>query len=81
MNEEMIHLLFKRLYPDLIVKSIEFLPRQTLNENSEWIEDTKSVFIGVGYHEDANFDSIREDGNISTLLSNLTGFEFNVFIQ
>lgn len=75
----MIHLLFKKLYPHLTVKSIEFLPRQMMNENGEWVEDTKSIFIGLNYHEDVDFDVIREEGDINTLLSNLTGFEFNVF--
>ena len=77
----MIHLLFKRLYPHLTVNSIEFLPRQMMNENGEWIKDSSAVFVGVGYDEELNFDSIRENGEVSNFLSNFTGYEINVFIS
>lgn len=81
MKKDTVFLLFEKLYPNLNVKTINFLPRQQLNESGEWIKDTPSIFVGVGYHESANYDSIREDGNISDYLTTLTGFEFYVFIE
>lgn len=81
MKKDTVFLLFEKLYPNLNVKTINLLPRQQLNESGEWIKDTPSIFVGVEYHESANYDSIREDGNISDYLTTLTGFEFNVFIE
>lgn len=81
MKEDTIYLIFNKLYPNIKIKTIEFLPRQMMNENEEWVDDYPSIFIGVGYHEDADFDTIRENGDISEFISNLTGFEVNVFIS
>ena len=81
MNEDMVRKIFSKLYPKLVVKSVEFLERQELNENGEWSQDSSSIFVGIGYAEEANFDSIRENGNITDTLTELTGFEFNVFIS
>ena len=81
MKEEMVRKLFEILYPKLEIVSIEFLPRQKLNENNEWVKDSSAIFIGVKYAEEANFDSIREYNGVTNFLTNLTGFEFNVFIS
>lgn len=81
MKKDTVFLLFEKLYPNLEIKTVNFLPRQQLNESGEWVKDSPSIFIGIKYHEDCNYDSIREDGNISEFLTILTGFEFNVFIE
>jgi len=79
MNEELVRKIFSKLYPNLIIKSVEILERQELNESGEWTKDSPSIFVGVAYAD----DSIRKVGNISITnnLTDLTGFEFNVFIS
>ena len=48
-NRINIQKIFDILYPELsiVVKEIEILPRNQLNENHEWVEDTPAYFIGV----------------------------------
>jgi len=81
MNEELVRKIFSKLYPNLIIKSVEILERQELNESGEWTKDSPSIFVGVAYADEDNYDSIREDGSITNNLTDLTGFEFNVFIS
>lgn len=81
MSEEIVRKMFSTLYPKLVVKSIQILERQQFSENGMWIQDSPAIFVGVGYDDEVNYDSIRENGNVSNRLTDLTGFEFNVFIS
>ena len=76
MNIETIQEIFNVLYPELniIVKEVEILPRNQLNESNQWIEDTPAYFVGVILKE---FPSRSSD--ISETVSMYTGFEFNVY--
>lgn len=76
MDKETIQKIFDILYPELeiIIKEIEILPRNQLNENNEWVEDTSAYFVGVILKE---FPSRSSD--ISEIVSMYTGFEFNVY--
>jgi len=75
-NKETAQQIFDILYPELsiIVKEIEVLPRNQLNESDEWVEDTPAYFVGVILKE---FPSRSSD--ISEIVSMYTGFEFNVY--
>jgi hypothetical protein len=75
-DKETIQKIFDILYPELeiIIKEIEILPRNQLNENNEWVEDTSAYFVGVIIKE---FPSRSSD--ISEIVSMYTGFEFNVY--
>jgi hypothetical protein len=75
-DKETIQKIFDILYPELeiIIKEIEILPRNQLNENNEWVEDTSAYFVGVILKE---FPSRSSD--ISEIVSMYTGFEFNVY--
>ena len=70
--------IFETLYKDLEIeiKSYEVLPRNKLTEQQEWIEDSPAIFVGVSIKGDK-----RETNNLSNTLTNLTGFEFNVFTE
>ena len=81
MSEEIVRKMFSTLYPKLVVKSIQILERQQFSENEMWIQDSPAIFVGVEYDDEVNYDSIRENGNVSNRLTDLTGFEFNVFIS
>ena len=76
MDKETIQKIFDILYPELeiIIKEFEILPRNQLNENNEWVEDTSAYFVGVIIKE---FPSRSSD--ISEIVSMYTGFEFNVY--
>ena len=76
MNKETVQQIFDILYPELsiVVKEIEQLPRNQLNESNEWVEDTPAYFVGVILKE---FPSRSSD--ISEIVSMYTGFEFNVY--
>lgn len=76
MNKETIQQIFDILYPELsiVVKEIEVLPRNQLNESHEWVEDVPAYFVGVILKE---FPSRSSD--ISETVSMYTGFEFNVY--
>ena len=76
MDKETIQKIFDILYPELgiIIKEFEVLPRNQLNENNEWVEDTSAYFVGVILKE---FPSRSSD--ISEIVSMYTGFEFNVY--
>lgn len=76
MDKETIQKIFDILYPELniIVKEIEQLPRNKLNESNEWVEDNSAYFVGVILKE---FPSRSSD--ISETVSLYTGFEFNVY--
>jgi len=75
-DKETIQKIFDILYPELeiIIKEFEVLPRNQLNENNEWVEDTSAYFVGVILKE---FPSRSSD--ISEIVSMYTGFEFNVY--
>jgi hypothetical protein len=75
-DKETIQKIFDILYPELniIVKEIEQLPRNKLNESNEWVEDNSAYFVGVILKE---FPSRSSD--ISETVSLYTGFEFNVY--
>jgi hypothetical protein len=75
-DKETIQKIFDILYPELeiIIKEIEILPRNQLNENNEWVEDASAYFVGVILKE---FPSRSSD--ISEIVSMYTGFEFNVY--
>jgi hypothetical protein len=75
-NKETVQQIFDILYPELsiVVKEIEQLPRNQLNESNEWVEDTPAYFVGVILKE---FPSRSSD--ISEIVSMYTGFEFNVY--
>ena len=76
MNKETIQQIFDILYPELniIVKEIEILPRNQLNENNEWVEDSSAYFVGVTLKE-----FLSHSSDISETVSMYTGFEFNVY--
>lgn len=76
MNKETIQQIFDILYPELeiLVKEVEILSRNQLNESNEWVEDTPAYFVGVILKE---FPSRSSD--ISEIVSMYTGFEFNVY--
>jgi len=75
-NKETIQQIFDILYPELeiLVKEVEILSRNQLNESNEWVEDTPAYFVGVILKE---FPSRSSD--ISEIVSMYTGFEFNVY--
>jgi hypothetical protein len=68
--------IFDTLFRDLKIEIVnyEILNRNQLNENNEWIEDTPSIFVGVTISGDQ-----RLTNNISDTLTNLTGYEYNVY--
>lgn len=68
--------IFDTLFRDLKIEIVnyEILNRNQLNENNEWIEDTPSIFVGVTISGDQ-----RLTNNISNTLTNLTGYEYNVY--
>ena len=68
--------IFDTLFRDLKIEIVtyEILNRNQLNENNEWIEDTPSIFVGVTIGGDQ-----RLTNNISNTLTNLTGYEYNVY--
>lgn len=68
--------IFDTLFRDLKIEIInyEILNRNQLNENNEWVEDTPSIFVGVTISGDQ-----RLTNNISDTLTNLTGYEYNVY--
>lgn len=76
MDKETIQKILDILYPELkiIVKELEILPRNKLNESNEWVEDTDAYFVGVILKE---YPSRSSD--ISEIVSMYTGFEFNVY--
>mgnify|MGYP003330588243 CR=1 FL=1 len=76
MDKQTIQKIFDILYPELsiVVKEIEILPRNQLNENHEWVEDTPAYFIGVKLK-----DYLSRSSDISEIVSLYTGFEFNVY--
>jgi hypothetical protein len=76
MNKPLVEKIFKSLYPELDMEIISFevLPRNQLNEQQEWIEDTPAIFVGV------NMKSWPSQAiDVSEKLSLYTGYEFNVF--
>ena len=74
MKIETVKKLFKCLYPEFEIITIEILPRNKY-ENGEWIEDTSSVFVGVRIN-----DGILPNNDVSNTLTELTNREFNVFL-
>jgi len=76
MDKETIQKIFDILYPELkiIIKELEILPRNRLNESNEWVEDTSAYFVGVIIKE-----FLSRSSDISKTLSLFTGFEFNVY--
>lgn len=68
--------LFDKIYPELEIKikSVEVLERKKLSEDNNWVDDSPSIFVGIELKE---FPS--KSSNISEELTNLTGFEFNVY--
>jgi hypothetical protein len=75
-DKETIQKILDILYPELkiIVKELEILPRNRLNESNEWVEDTSAYFVGVIIKE-----FLSRSSDISETLSLFTGFEFNVY--
>lgn len=74
MKIETVKKLFKCLYPEFEIITIDILPRNKY-ENGEWIEDTPSVFVGVRIN-----DGILSNNDVSNTLTKLTNREFNVFL-
>lgn len=70
--------LFETLFKDLDIEisSYNILHRNKLNEHFEWVEDNPAIFVGVKLKGDK-----RETNNMSDTLTNLTGFEYNVFTE
>ena len=71
-----IQKIFDILYPESGVKvvEIEVLPRNQLNENMQWVEDSPAYFVGVKIKEFPN-----RSVNMSETLTLFTGFEFNIY--
>jgi hypothetical protein len=67
---------FDKVHPDLKIeiKDIEVLNRKKLTDDNIWEDDTPAIFVGVDIKE---FPPNSSD--ISEELSNLTGFEFNIY--
>jgi len=70
--------IFESLFKDLDIEILSYnvLPRNKLNEHFEWVEDSPAIFVGVKLKGDK-----RETNNMSDTLTNLTGFEYNVFTE
>jgi len=73
MKKEIVEKIFKILYPDITIDSIELLPRNEFIDN-EWKPTSPSIFVGIKYNSE-----VVEKG-ISENLTNLTNYEFNVFL-
>ena len=73
--EEITQNLFNVLFDEssIYIKSFEVLDRLTLNDKNEWVEDTPSYFVGIG------FDGVTPI-NVSELLSTVSGLEYNIFL-
>ena len=70
--------IFESLFKDLDIEILSYnvLPRNKLNEHVEWGEDSPAIVVGVKLKGDK-----RETNNMSNTLTNLTGFEYNVFTE
>lgn len=79
MKQEITEKIIKLLYPNLNYEIIEYeiLPRKRLDEKFNWVDDTNSVSIGIKRLEE--FESPYEE-NISEVISNWTGKEYNIYI-
>ena len=73
MKKELIEKIFKIMYPDITINSIELLPRNEYIDN-EWKPTSPSIFVGIKYNSEG------EINDISKILTNLTNYEFNVFL-
>jgi hypothetical protein len=73
MKKELIEKIFKIMYPDITINSIELLPRNEYIDN-EWKPTSPSIFVGIKYNSEG------EINDISNILTNLTNYEFNVFL-
>ena len=73
MKKEIVEKIFKILYPDITINSIELLPRNEYIDN-EWKPTSPSIFVGIKYNSEG------EINDISNILTNLTNYEFNVFL-
>jgi len=73
MKKEIVEKIFKILYPDITINSIELLPRNEFIDN-EWKPISSSIFVGIKYNSEV------EEKGISENLTNLTNYEFNVFL-
>jgi hypothetical protein len=48
-----------------------------MDENFNWVEDTPSIFIGVKI---INKPEIYKDSNLSEVISEYTGREYNIYL-
>lgn len=67
--------LFNALFAESLIKinSFEVLDRFTLNDENEWVQDSPSYFVGIGFDGETPI-------NASEILSNFTGLEYNIFL-
>lgn len=74
MDINLIQKIVNTLFPEheIHVDELEILPRQQLNENNEWVEDSPAYFVTVIIKE---YPSTLP--NITNLVSLYTGLEFN----
>jgi hypothetical protein len=75
MKREMFDKMINKLYPGLIITEYTVLPRFQLNEKNEWISDSSAIFVIVSNDSNNINVSLWE---ISTQLTELTGFEVNI---
>lgn len=73
MKKELIEKIFKILYPLTTIISVEVLPRSEYVDG-EWKSISSAFFVGIKDHSDEGYDKISET------LTNLTNYEFNVFL-
>lgn len=79
MKREYSEKIIKMLFPELEyeIDHYEVLHRQCLDENFNWVEDTPSIFIGVKI---INKPEIYKDSNLSEVISEYTGREYNIYL-
>jgi hypothetical protein len=74
MKKELVEKIFKKVYPLTTIVSIEVLPRNEYVDG-EWKSISPAIFVGIKDH------SVDGYSGISSTLTNLTNYEFNVFLE
>jgi len=74
MDTKKIKKILDILFPEIeiTIENVECLPRQQLNENNEWVEDSPAYFVTVSI---SKYPSPVP--NITEQVSLYTGLEFN----
>jgi hypothetical protein len=78
MKREHSERIIKILFPSLKyeIDHYEILHRQSMDENFNWVEDTPAIFIGIKFLDE---NEVYNNQNISEIVSQYTGREYNIY--